>query len=435
MTVTSENKAGRSIYSIICRLFPITRSITSEGVRESLRIIQEYLPEMKIESVPSGVKVLDWEVPDEWNIKEAWIKDPDGNIIVDYRDNNLHVMGYSAPVSKRLPLDELKTKIYTLPDQPDFIPYRTSYYKRDWGFCMTHNMFKSLKPGEYEVYINSKIEPGFLNYGELYIPGLTDEEFLLSCYICHPSMANDSLSGVGLLVEIARYLAQKENRYSYRVLFIPETIGSITWLSGNRDSLDKIKFGLVATCLGDPGDFTYKRSKQGIADIDRISEFTLKRSGFPHIIEDFSPFGSDERQYCSPGFNLPVGSLMRTRYSKYKEYHTSADNLDYITPEALDQTFRVYLQVIETAELNNTFNNLSPFGEPALGKRGLYKNERVQADFPDIQQAYLWVLNYSDGSDDLLEISKKSGLPFQLIVKAATDLFNHRLLEKISGLK
>ena len=263
-----------------------------------------------------------------------------------------------------------------------------------------------------------------------YIPGLTDEEFLLSCYICHPSMANDSLSGVGLLVEIAKFLDQKENRYSYRFLFIPETIGSITWLARNRNNLKKIKFGLVATCLGDPGSFTYKKSRQEIADIDRISEFTLKNSGFPYIIEDFSPLGSDERQYCSPGFNLPVGSLMRSRYSKYKEYHTSADNLDYISPEALDETYRMYLKVIENAELNNTYNNLNPFGEPALGKRGLYRNERVQADFPDIQQAYLWVLNYSDGSNDLLEIAKKSGLPFHVIVQAATDLFNHKLLEK-----
>ena len=430
MPLTSENNAGRSIYSLISELFPITRSITGEGVRESLEIIKEYLPGMKIESIPSGEKVLDWEVPNEWNIQEAWIKDPDGNILVDFHKNNLHVMGYSEPVSKKLPLDELKPKLYTLPEQPDYIPYRTSYYKTDWGFCLTHKMFKSLKPGDYEVYIKSQIQPGFLNYGELYIPGLTDEEFLLSCYICHPSMANDSLSGVGLLVEIAKFLDQKENHYSYRFLFIPETIGSITWLARNRNNLKKIKFGLVATCLGDPGSFTYKKTRQEIADIDRISEFTLKNSGFPYIIEDFSPLGSDERQYCSPGFNLPVGSLMRSRYSKFKEYHTSADNLDYITPEALDETYRMYLKVIENAELNNTFKNLNPFGEPALGKRGLYRNERVQADFPDIQQAYLWVLNYSDGSNDLLEIAKKSGLPFHVIVQAATDLFNHKLLEE-----
>lgn len=429
--MSSKETDGKKIYSLISELFPITRSITGEGVRESLEIIKAYLPGLKIESVASGEKVLDWEVPDEWNIREAWIKDPDGNVLVDFRENNLHVMGYSTPVSKILPLEELIPKLYTLPEQPDYIPYRTSYYKKDWGFCMTYKMFQSLKPGDYEVYIKSQIQPGVLNFGELYIPGSSDEEFLLSSYICHPSMANDSLSGVGLLVEIARFLEQKQNHYSYRFLFIPETIGSITWLAKNRNRLNKIKFGLVATCLGDPGSFTYKKSRQEIADIDRISEFTLKTSGFPYNIEDFSPFGSDERQYCSPGFNLPVGSLMRTRYSKFKEYHTSADNLEYIKPEALDETYRMYLKVIETAELNATYKNLSPYGEPALGKRGLYKNERVQADFPDIQQAYLWVLNYSDGDHDLLEISKKSGLAFDVIVKAAEDLVEHRLLEKV----
>ena len=429
MQHTSENEVGWRIYSLISKLFPITRSITGEGVRESLEIIKEYLPGMEIESIPSGEKVLDWEVPNEWNIQEAWIKKPDGSVLVDFHQNNLHVMGYSAPVSKKLPLDELKSKLYTLPEQPDYIPYRTNYYKTDWGFCMSYNMYESLKPGDYEVLINSQIKPGFLNYGELYIPGLKEEEFLLSCYICHPSMANDSLSGVGLLVEIARLLEQRENHYSYRFLFIPETIGSITWLARNQNNIRKIKFGLVATCIGDPGSFTYKKTRQDIADIDRISEFTLKNSGFPYTIEEFSPLGSDERQYCSPGFNLPVGSLMRSRYSKFKEYHTSADNLDFITPEALDESYRMYVKVIETAESNNKYKNLNPFGEPALGKRGLYRNERVLADFPEIQHAYLWVLNYSDGFNDLLDIAKRSGLPYQVVVQAANDLLNHELLE------
>ncbi len=424
------NNPGERVYSLISELFPITRSITGEGVRESLQIIKRYLPDLKIESIPSGEKVLDWQIPNEWNIKDSWIKDPDGKIIVDFHENNLHVMGYSLPVSGTMTLDKLKPRLYTLPDHPDYIPYRTSYYNPDWGFCMTQNLLDTLKPGNYEVLIDSEIKPGFLNYGELYLPGETDQEFLLSCYICHPSMANDNLSGVGLLTEIAKFLKQKENHYSYRFLFIPETIGSITWLSKNRNNVEKIKFGLVATCLGDPGNFTYKKSRQGIAEIDRIAEYVLRNAGYPFIIEDFFPLGSDERQYCSPGFNLPVGSLMRSRYSKFKEYHTSADNLDFIIPKALGETFRSYMKVIEIAERNFKYENLKPYGEPVLGKRGLYRNERVQADFPDIQQAYLWVLNFSDGNHDLLDIAEKSGLSFDIIAEAATILEKHDLLKK-----
>lgn len=428
--LTPNNTAGESIYSLITELFPITRSITGEGVRQSLDIIKTHLPEMKIEAIPSGEKVLDWDVPNEWNIREAWIKDPDGKKIVDFRQNNLHVMGYSMPVSGTMTLDELKTRLYTLPDHPDFIPYRTSYYKPDWGFCITQNLLDTLKPGNYEVLIDSDIKPGFLNYGELYLPGETDQEFLLSCYICHPSMANDSLSGVGLLTEIAKVLKQKNNYYSYRFLFIPETIGSITWLAKNRNKVEKIKFGLVATCLGDPGSFTYKKSRQGIAEIDQIAEYVLKNSGYPFITEDFFPLGSDERQFCSPGFNLPVGSLMRSRYWKFKEYHTSADNLDFITPKALGETFSIYLRVIEIAEKNFKYENLKPHGEPALGKRGIYRNERILADFQDIQQAYLWILNFSDENHDLLDIAEKSGLSFDVIAEAATILEKHDLLRK-----
>lgn len=430
--MTKANQVtGQRIYSLITELFPITRSLTGEGVRESLQIIKRYLPELKIESIPSGEKVLDWEIPKEWNIREAWIKDPDGKIVVNLHDHNLHVMGYSIPVSKKLNLEELKPKLYTLPDQPDDIPYRTTYYQPDWGFCLSHNQFASLKDGIYEVYIDSQIEPGFLNYGELYIQGKTEQEFLLSCYICHPSMANDNLSGVGLLAELAGAVQKKQNHFSYRFLFIPETIGSIAWLHRNKSRTQQIKLGLVATCLGDPGSFTYKKSRRGNADIDRISEFVLKRSEFQHVIEGFFPFGSDERQYCSPGFNLPVGCLMRSRYSRFKEYHTSADNLEFITPKALGETFSIYQQVIGVAERNFKYNNLKPFGEPALGKRGLYKNERVQADFPDIQLAYLWVLNFSDGNHDLLDITEKSGLSFDVISEAATILEKHDLIRKI----
>ena len=427
-----KNLPGKSIYDRIQKLFPINRSITGEGVRKSLQMIREEVPELEIKRVASGTRVLDWTVPREWNIRDAWIKTPDGRKLARFTENNLHVMGYSEPVSATMALEDLKKHIFTLPEHPDRIPYRVSYYRSGWAFCLSHNELLSLPSGDYEVFIDSEFSQGELNYGEVFLPGETSEEFLISCYICHPSMANDSLSGVGLAAELARVLSGRKNRLSYRILFIPETIGAIAWLAANRENVGKIRFGLVATCLGDPGAFTYKRSRIGNAPIDRIAEYVLKSAAMPHEIEDYSPTGSDERQYCSPGFNLPVGSLMRSRYNRFDEYHTSADNMDFITAGALDETFRAYLAITEIAETNRTCRNLQPFGEPNLGKRGLYENQRTLADFPALQTALLWVLNYSDGQHDLLDIATRSGIDYEVVRRAAEALSQQNLLETVA---
>ncbi len=426
--MTSEK--GSQIYKLIERLFPITRSLTGKGVRDTLKIIQEVVPDMITHSVPSGEQVFDWTVPDEWNIQEAYIKDPEGKTVVDFKENNLHVMGYSLPVNKKISLEELKAHISTLPQFPNWIPYEKNYYNPDWGFCMSHNSYLKLEEGDYTVFIDSALEKGVLNYGEYLKKGESKDEFLICCYICHPSMANDSLSGVGLTAWLANEIKKRDTYYSYRFLFIPETIGSIVWLARNRNHTQRIKLGLIATCLGDPGDFTYKKSRLGSATIDKVCEYLLDSSGHAYTIEDYFPLGSDERQFCSPGFNLPVGSLMRSRYSKFDQYHTSADDLDFINDTALEEMYQLYLRAIEIAENNHYYITLNPFCEPNLGKRGLFRNSRVLADFPKIQEAYFWVLNYSDGANDLLDIANKSGLPFQVIVQAATDLSSQKLLER-----
>lgn len=420
------------IYKLAHRLFPITRSITGDGVRKSLNIIKEVLPGLKITEVPTGTTVFDWSVPKEWNIRDAYIKDSKGNRVVDFNESNLHLVGYSIPVHKKMPLRELKEHIHTIPGQPDWIPYMTSYYEREWGFCMTHNNFKNLKDDVYEVCIDSSLEDGSLTYGEFYKAGRSNEEFLLSSYICHPSIANDSLSGVALLTYLARELAKMDTYYSYRFLIIPETIGAITWLAKNKSRTDRIKYGLVATCVGDSGAFTYKKSRRGNAEIDLITQYVLDNVAEKHNIEDFFPLGSDERQFCSPAFNLPVGSLMRTRYHKFDEYHTSADNLDFINRQSLQESFDMYAKIIEYAESNHCYRSTNPACEPNLGKRGLFKKARILSEYPDIQEAYFWMLNYSDGDHSLLDIAQKSDIHFDTIKIAAGNLYEAGLLQ-VSG--
>src|SRR3989344_3046118 len=310
----------REMGALLKRLFPICRSITGQGVRETLAILRELIP-LQVREVPTGTKVFDWTVPKEWNILDAYIKDPSGRKIVDFKQNNLHIVGYSAPVRAKMPLAELKKRLYSLPDQPTRIPYRTSYYNPDWGFCISHEQLVSLKDGTYEVVIDSTHAAGSLTYGELLIRGRSADEVLISTYVCHPSMANDNVSGVILTTLLARSLMKEKGlRYSYRFLFIPETIGAITWLSKNRARAKRIKHGLVATCLGDAGAFTYKKSRDGNAVIDAATMHVLACSDYPHRVVDFFPSGSDERQFSSPGFNLPVGSLMRSMYYTFDEY-------------------------------------------------------------------------------------------------------------------
>lgn len=422
---------GREMYYLITELYPICRSITGNGVRETLRILKNHIP-LTVHEVPSGTQVFDWTVPKEWNIRDAYIKNSRGEKIIDFNKNNLHVLNYSMPVKKKVSLEELKEHLFTLPDYPDWIPYRTSYYQENWGFCISHNQFVRLDDTEYEVFIDTSLENGHLTYGEYFIKGEEADEILVSCHICHPSLCNDNLSGIAIATLLAKHLTQKPLRYSYRFLFIPGTIGSITWLCLNENKVAKIKHGLVAACLGDPGKFTYKKSRQGNAEIDRTVINALRNSGKDYEIIDFIPFGYDERQYCSPGFNLPVGCLMRTPHGRYPEYHTSADNLEFVRPEYLADSFSMYLSVINVLENNRKYLNLNPKCEPQLGKRGLYQSIGGHHDKKLRELSMLWLLNMSDGKNTLLDIAERSSLDFDLIKEAADILFEHHLLNKVS---
>ncbi len=408
--------------ALIARLYPICRSITGDGVRETLRIIREQVP-IEWREVPTGTKVFDWTVPKEWNIRDAWIKDAAGERLVDFRESNLHVVSYSSPVRGRIPFAELKDHLFTAPGHPDWIPYRTSYYKESWGFCLSENQLAHFRADqEYEVCIDSSLEDGHLTYGECLLKGNQPEEVLMSCHVCHPSLANDNLSGIALAVELASHLADVPRRFSYRFLFVPGTIGAITWLAQNQEITRRIRHGLVLTCVGDAGDITYKRSRRGDAEIDRASVHVLKHSGDPYQVIDFSPYGYDERQYCSPGFNLPVGCLMRSRHGLFPEYHTSADNLDFVRAEALADSLAKCLAVIDILECNRTYLNTHPRCEPQLGRRGLYEGIASGENGRSRELALLWVLNLSDGEHSLLDIAERSTLPFAAIKEAVTAL-------------
>lgn len=419
---------GASMYALAERLFPICRSITGNGVRQSLQILQEYIP-IEIHEVPSNTPVFDWTVPKEWNIRDAWIIGPDGKKIIDFKDHNLHILQYSTPIHQVMGLEDLKKHLFTLSDKPDLIPYRTSYYQENWGFCMAHNQYLGLQDGEYEVYIDSTLEDGSLTYGELYIPGASQEEVLFSAHICHPSLANDNLSGIGLLTFLAQLLREQKNRYSYRFLFIPGTIGSITWLARNEHKVDHIKHGLVVSLVGDAGGFTFKKSRRGDSEIDQVVSYVLRNSGYPCEVIDFFPYGYDERQFCSPGFNLPVGNLTRSPFGSYPEYHTSGDNLQLIQPNFLQASFDIYLEIVEILEQNFFFQNLYPKCEPQLGKRGLYAAIGGDSDQKELQMAMLWLLNFADGQNSLLDIAEKSKIAFKLMQKCSKLLIDNKLLK------
>jgi aminopeptidase-like protein len=415
---------------LMTELFPICRSITGDGVRRTLEIVRQLVP-LEVIEVPSGTAVFDWTVPNEWNIREAYIKGPDGQKVVDFDEHNLHLVGYSVPVRQTMPLDELEKHLHSLPEQPELIPYRTSYYNEIWGFCLSHARRADLEEGEYEVVIDSSLEPGHLTYGELVLPGECEEEILVSCHVCHPTLANDNLSGLAVAVFLAKALETAERRFTYRFLFIPGTIGSITWLAHNQETAKHIRAGLVAANLGDPGSFHYKRSRQGDAGIDRAVQVALRDSGAEYRVEDFVPFGYDERQYCSPGFDLPVGSLTRTPWGQYPEYHTSADNLDLVTDESLQGSLEMYLEVVQILEQNRRFRNLNPKCEPQLGKRGLYGSLGGGTEGRDQQLARLWVLNLSDGKHSLLDIAERSGMGFRILAEAAEALLAAELLAEV----
>lgn len=425
-------QTGREMHQLIAELYPICRSITGAGVRESLDIIGRRVP-LQVCEVPTGTAVFDWTVPNEWNIRAAYIADAHGRRVVDFADSSLHVVSYSVPVHARMTLEELRPHLHTLPEHPDWIPYRTSYYRETWGFCLTQRTLDSLPEGEYEVHIDATLAPGSLTYGEVFLPGTSDEEVLISCHSCHPALCNDNLSGMALATFLAQSLASVSRRYSYRFLFAPGTIGAITWLSLNESRVDRIRHGLVVACVGDAGHMHYKRSRRGDAEIDRAVIYTLGAAPRPYEVHDFSPYGYDERQYCSPGFNLAVGSLTRTPHGRFPEYHTSADSLAFVQPDALADSLRTYLSVLDVLEHNRRYRNTNPRCEPMLGRRGLYSTLGGHKDARTSELAMLWVLNYSDGSHDLLDIAAKSGIDFGTIRDVTAVLCAHDLLELVAG--
>ncbi len=422
---------GRELHDFASDLYPICRSITGDGIRRTLAMIQERIP-LQIFEVPTGTKVFDWAVPKEWNIRDAYIKDSRGGRVVDFKASNLHVLSYSRPLHATMPLSQLMPHLFTLPDHPDWIPYRTSYYKEDWGFCLSHNRMMALADGDYEVCIDSKLEGGSLTYAESFLPGESADEILVSCHVCHPSLANDNLSGLTVATALAGFLCERDHHYSYRFLFLPGTIGPIAWLARNRENVGRIRHGLVLTGIGDAGGFHYKKSRRGDAEIDRAAAHVLQHCGESAEVLDFSPYGYDERQYCSPGFNLPVGCLMRSVWGTFAEYHTSADNLDFIRPAQLTKSLRVCASVFDVLENNRRYRNLNPYCEPQLGKRNLYRStggENIGAEI----NARLWVLNFSDGEHSLLEIAERSGMAFPAIESAAETLLQNGLLAVADG--
>ena len=413
------------------RLWPINRSLTGNGNRETLSILSEIVENLTIREIKSGTQCFDWTVPPEWSIKEAWIKDSKGNKIIDFAENNLHVIGYSTPIDKYVSIDELKTMVSTLPNQPELIPYVTSYYKERYGFCMSHNQLLSLKEDTYHIYIDSALDyNGSLTIGEAILPGKSEKEILLSTYICHPSMANNELSGPLVTSFIYKELAKiKEREYTYRFLFLPETIGSICYLSMNGKHLIKnLDAGFVVTCIGDNGPFTYKKSRNGNSLPDRATELVLKQTETDYKIIDFFPMGSDERQYCSPGFNLPVGSLMRTMYGIYPEYHTSGDNKEFISFEAMEKSVEKYLEIFKVITYNKKYINTMPYCEPQLGKRELYPTMGGKG-LKKIIEATMWLLNMSDGENDLIDIANRSKVNYQKLIENVDKLLTNGIIK------
>ncbi len=424
-------RLGEQLHCFATELYPICRSITGSGIRQTLARIRERIP-LEVSEVPTGTAVFDWTVPKEWNIRDAYIKDSRGHRVVDFHRHNLHIVNYSVPVHATLSLSELQPHLHTLTEYPDWIPYRTSYYQEDWGFCLSHKEMLALESGDYEVCVDSSLERGNLTYGECYLTGRSSEEVLISCHVCHPSLANDNLSGLTVATVMAEFLLGRDLRYSYRFLFIPGTIGAITWLARNRESVGRIRHGLVLTCIGDAGGFHYKKSRRGDAEIDRAVAHALRHCGEPSEVLEFSPYGYDERQYCSPGFNLPVGCLMRSVWGTFPEYHTSADDLDFINPQHLARSLRLCASIVDVLENNRTYLNQNPCCEPQLGKRNLYRSTGGDSIGVEIN-ARLWVLNLSDGEHSLLDIAERSGLSFSAIHDAAELLCDSGLLAERSG--
>jgi aminopeptidase-like protein len=427
-TVSSSKEIGIRMLDLIRELYPIGRSITGPGLRKTVKRLGEIVP-LQITEVPSGTKVYDWIVPDEWSIEAAYIEDSRGHRVVDLTESNLHLVGYSVPVDREMTLEELKPHLHSLSAYPDWIPYRTSYYAQDWGFCLTDRVLRSLADGRYRPVIRSELKPGSLTLAEYVHHGLSNEEVLIFAHDCHPSLANDNLSGVAVAINLAAHLRSCTTRYTYRFVFAPATIGSITWLATNEPQLDRIKHGLVLSLLGNSAPLRYKETQSGDLIIDRTAWHVLKTE-FPDSTRlDFSPWGYDERQFASPGINLPVGALLRSQSGEYPEYHTSADNLTMLSTDALGESWLACLRIFEALETNARYRNLQPRGEPQLGRRGLYRQlGGYYTHVPDRQMALLWLLNQSDGARSLLDIAERSQIRFNVLADAALDLKRAGLL-------
>ena len=420
--------AGKEMYDLAVRLFPICRSITGDGFRQSLGIIREQVPEMLVFEVPSGTEVFDWTVPKEWNIRGGWIRRKNGETVIDFSNSNLHVLGYSLPIHLLVNRDELLEHIYTQPEQPDWIPYVTSYYKERWGFCMTEHQKEQLTDEEYEVFIDSTLADGSLTYGELIVPGETDEEIFFSTYLCHPSMANNELSGPCLMTALIKYVQSlSKRRYTYRFIIVPETIGSITYLSRNLKSMQQhVKAGFVLSCVGDDRTYSMVSTKYEDTLADRVLRNVLHYHYPDYIRYSFMKRASDERQYGSAGVGLPVCAFCRSKYHEYPEYHTSADNLSVISPEGLQGSYDVMVKVINALEYNRHYQMTCPC-EPQLGKRGLYPTISQKGTYAAFR-AMQHFTAYADGRNDLIAISEIIGTPVDQLIPIVGKLMEHHLV-------
>lgn len=410
---------GREAHALIERLYPFCRSLTGDGVRRTLNALREVIP-LTLHEVPTGTPVYDWVVPDEWNARDAYVRDSKGDRIIDFKECNLHLVGYSAAVDQRMARSELLPHIFTDPSHPEWIPYKHFYYKRDWGFCVAHRALQELTEDYYDVRIDTSLERGHLSYGEFFLAGRRPEEVLVSAHTCHPSLCNDNLSGIAVAALLARELAARPRELSYRFLFVPATLGPLVWLSRNEDKLHGIRHGLVISGVGDRGSPTYMKSRLGSAEIDKAMAHVLAHSDGASSVCEFSPCGYDQRQYCSPGFNLPVGCFMRTPNGQYPEYHTSADSLDLMSTASLADSFEKIMASFSILEANRVYVNLFQKGEPQLGRRGLFEDA--------LRFGFFWTLNFSDGRHSLLDIADKAGISFDLIAEGARRLVAGGLL-------
>ena len=424
-----KRRGGGALYDVCKRLYPICRSITGDGVRATLKNLQQIVP-LELHEVPSGRQVFDWKVPLEWNLREAFIEDEGGQRIVDTANHNLHVVSYSVPTDVVCSRAELDKHLHSLPEHPTWIPYRTTYYSPAWGFCLAHKQRSSLRDQNYRVVVDATLKEGSLTYGDLYLPGSSGRDILISTHVCHPSLANDNLSGIAVAAYLAKHFLNRRLRLGLRFVFVPGTIGAITWLAENERHVARIRDALVLSGVGDKGHFTYKKSRRGDGLLDRI--FTRRFAAAGNSVRPFFPYGYDERQYCSPGFNIAAGCLMRTPYGEYDEYHTSADNLDFIRADALQQSLELCIAAIDEAQDDVRYVNTNPKCEPQLGRRGLYEPFGAEG-MSNIPLAQLWLLSYSDGNHSLADIGEISGFDSKTLARAAARLESAGLLKADNG--